>query len=81
MHIISYGLPPTFPAFMVPPEAQQFAIDTENKPVSSALFLAELLGYDQLWEKLPHIGENIYGLGLTVHGLCVLFMVKVDVDG
>ena len=74
----AFGLPPHFPAFMVPEKAAQFVRDTK-KGMSQAelLQLAGDRGFSPLWKPLPHLGAGVYGLGLDVDGMQVPFMVRM----
>ena len=74
----AFGLPPTFPEFMMPDKAAQFVRDTHKGMSKTALLkLAKDRGFRPLWKSLPHIGAAVYGLGLTVDGMCVPFMVRM----
>lgn len=81
MNLIAFGLPATFPPDLVPPEAAQFVRDThKGMALDSLLQLAKSRGYAPIWKPLPHIGPNIFGLGLSIDGLEVPFMVKMDIS-
>lgn len=78
-HLVSFGLPPTFPPELVPEKAAQFVANTTKGMSQTALLeLATESGFNPLWKPLPHLGPGIYGLGLDVDGLQVPFMVKMD---
>lgn len=81
MNLISFGLPPTFPPDLVPPEAAQFVRETQKgMSLDTLLQLATAKGFDPLWKPLPHIGHDVFGLGLDVDGMQVPFMVKMDLS-
>ena len=74
-----FGLPETFPPFMVPEKAARFVADTENgMSKTDLLALAEVRGFSPLWEPLPHMGAGVYGIGLDVDGMLVPFMVRMS---
>ena len=74
----TFGLPETFPPFMVPEKAAQFVADTKKGMSQSELLaLAEVRGFSPLWKALPHMGTGVYGLGLDVDGMQVPFMIKM----
>lgn len=75
----AFGLPETFPPFMVPQKAARFVADTRRgMSKEDLLLLAELRGFSPLWEPLPHVGDGVYGLGLDVDGMQVPFMVRMS---
>jgi hypothetical protein len=75
----AFGLPETFPAFMVPQKAARFVADTKRgMSREDLLLLAEMRGLKPLWKPLPHIGTGVYGLGLDVDGMQVPFMVRMN---
>lgn len=81
MKLISFGLPPTFPPDLVPEEAAQFVRDAQKGMSHEELLsMARSRGFAPLWKALPHIGPDIFGLGLDIDGLQVPFMVKVDLS-
>lgn len=74
----SFGLPPTFPREFVPEGAARFVADSRKGMTKAELIaLATERGYDPLWKALPHCGTGVYGLGLTVDGMSVPFMVQM----
>jgi len=74
----TFGLPDTFPPFMVPEKAARFVAATHKGMTKEELLaLAELNGFSPTWKPLPHIGTSIYGLGLDVDGQQVPFMVSM----
>ena len=75
--ILEWGLPPTFPAFMVPEEVGEFACEFTGRLLFFAFAYADELGWLPLLQALPHIAPNCVGFGLTVGGLGVPLMVKV----
>lgn len=77
----AFGLPETFPAFMVPEKAAQFVRETQpGMGKDELLALAEMRGFSPIWKPLPHVGEGIYGLGLDVDGLQVPLMVRMSAN-
>lgn len=78
----AFGLPETFPPFMVPEKAARFVADTK-KGMSKAdlLTLAEVSGFSPMWKPLPHMGDGVYGLGLDVDGMQIPFMVRMSSNG
>ncbi len=74
----SFGLPPTFPAHLVPEGAARFVADSHKGMTKDELIaLATERGYDPLWKALPQCGHGVYGLGLIVDGMSVPFMVQM----
>lgn len=45
---------------------------------SALIKMARNYGFNPVWKPLPHFGENIFGLGLTVDCLGVPLMVKME---
>jgi hypothetical protein len=78
----SFGLPKTFPRETVPEEAKLFlaGLINQNPSPSEMVRQAEEKGYEPIWHALSNVGEDIYGFGLTVNGLCIPFMVKLAED-
>ena len=75
----AFGLPPTFPTYMVPPRAARFVADTQRGMSKTELLkLAEIRGLSPLWKPLPHMGDGVYGLGLNVDGMQVPFIVRMS---
>jgi len=75
----AFGLPETFPPFMVPEKAARFVADTKKgMSKTDLLALAEVRGFSPLWKPLPHMGDGVYGLGLNVDGMQVPFMVRMS---
>lgn len=79
----AYGLPKTFPKEMVPVPIHQFILDTQDSAITRFELVerAHNLGFDPVWEPLPHIGPDVYGFGLTFGGLVVPLMVKMKEAG
>lgn len=77
-YLVAFCLPPTFPADLVPDKAAQFVRDAKQGTTQGELMeLARDRGLDPTWKPLPHIGADVYGLGLVVDGMVVPFMVKM----
>lgn len=75
----AFGLPPTFPSFILPEKAARFVVDTKKgMSKTELLHLAEAGGFSPLWKPLPHLGQGVYGLGLDVDGIQVPFIVRMQ---
>lgn len=75
-----FGLPPTFPDFMVPEAGQRFVQACAKGMSKDALLrAARSAGFDPLWKRLDHMGEGVYGFCLTINGMVVPFMVRMTV--
>lgn len=75
----AFGLPETFPTFMLPEKAARFVEETRpGMSEKELLALAEIRGFSPIWKPLPHIGAGVYGLGLNVDGMQVPFMVRMS---
>ncbi|WP_454727745.1 MULTISPECIES: hypothetical protein [Cupriavidus] len=74
----SFGLPKTFPPELVPDAGQRF-VQACAKGMSKAALMraAQRAGFDPTWQRLQHMGPGVYGLGLTIHGMVVPFMVRM----
>lgn len=73
-----FGLPDTFPPFLVPDPARQLINDAKKgMPAADLLQMATDRGFNPLWKPLPHMGDNVYGFGLDINGLQVPLMVRV----
>jgi hypothetical protein len=74
----SFGLPPTFPAHMVPERGARFVADCPKGIRKAALVrLARERGFMPTWKRLEHLGPGVYGLGLTIDGCGVPLMVRI----
>lgn len=81
LKLVSFGLPQTFPNFMLPDEAVQFMEDTQKGMSGTELLdMANMRGFSPQWRQLLHIGEGVYGLGLNVNGMQVPFMVRMSLS-
>ena len=80
MRIIEIGLPETFPDDLVPQQAACFVSEIDGMDLSDAKRLANERGYMPSVKKLTHLlGDNeIWGFAITVDGLGIPFMVKVE---
>ena len=79
MKLISFGLPASFPAYMVPQKSQQLVRDSIiGMAVDKLMSLATERGLEPLLKPLPHVGHDVYGLGLVDDGVVVPFMVRVE---
>jgi hypothetical protein len=75
----TFGLPDTFPPFMVPEKAARFVEGTrKGMSKDEILCRAECMGLSPMWKPLPHMGDGVYGLGLDVDGMQVPFMVRMS---
>ena len=76
----SFGLPDTFPAFLVPEKGQRFVqACAKGMPKDALLRAARRAGFNPLWKRLEHMDEGVYGFGLTINGMVVPFMVRMKV--
>lgn len=79
MKLISFGLPETFPAYMVPQKSQQLIRDSiKGMHVDKLMSLATERGLYPSLKPLPHIGNDVYGFGLVDDGVVVPFMVRIE---
>ena len=76
-----FGLPDTFPSFMVPQEVHQFIAMACPGMTKVELFgLAQEYGFKPLWQELPNMGDNVYGFGLDINGLSIPLMVDMNFE-
>jgi hypothetical protein len=74
----SFGLPPTFPAHMMPDRGARFVADCPKGISKAALVrLARERGFMPTWKRLKRLGPCVYGLGLTIDGCAVPLMVRM----
>lgn len=75
--ILEWGLPATFPQFMVPDEVGEFTLEFTGSLLFFAWAMATQNGWDPYLRHLPHVADNCYGFGLTINGLVVPLMCKL----
>lgn len=79
MKLKSFGLPETFPPHMMPLKARLFVAEcTPGMSKEAILILAAGKGLSPIWKPLPHMGKDIYGLGIDVDGMAVPLMCKME---
>lgn len=80
MSLISFGLPETFPEYLVPEKSKQLVKESvSGMSVDKLLALATERGLDPSFKPLPHMGDDVYGLGVVDNGVVVPFMLRVEI--
>lgn len=76
----SFGLPDTFPGFMMPAAGAQLVSDClkmKGMSKQALMRMARSRGFRPTWKRLEHMGPGIYGFGLTINGCVVPLMVRM----
>ncbi|VVD78034.1 hypothetical protein PFI31113_00960 [Pandoraea fibrosis] len=79
MNIRTFGLPVSFPEFLVPAAAIAFMLQHRGRSLEEAINAGNALGYRPTVCPLPQMdGGWAYGFGLTVEHLVVPFVVELS---
>lgn len=76
----SFGLPDTFPEFMMPAAGAQLVRDClklKGMRKQNLMRMARSRGFRPTWKRLEHLGPGVYGFGLTIDGCVVPLMVRM----
>src|SRR6266851_4521577 len=78
LELVSFGLPPTFPPELMPEAGARFVAECRaGMSQRDLVCLAEGRGWRPSWHALPHMGEHVFGFGLTIDGCGVPLMVRM----
>ena len=78
----SFGLPDTFPEFMMPAAGAQLVRDclkVKGMRKQDLMKMARSRGFRPTWKRLEHMGPGVYGFGLTIGRCVVPLMVRMVV--
>ncbi|AIU27218.1 hypothetical protein LV28_12405 [Pandoraea pnomenusa] len=79
MNIRTFGLPESFPEFLVPAAAVAFMLAHRGRPLEEAIDAGRALGYRPTVCPLPQmVGGWTYGFGLTVNRMVIPFVVELS---
>ncbi|RZF26068.1 hypothetical protein EVC45_29905 [Paraburkholderia sp. UYCP14C] len=78
----SFGLPDTFPAYLMPAAGAQFVRDcVKGIGRTDITRMARDRGFMPSWKRLTHLGPGVYGLSLTIDRMGVPLMVRMSESG
>lgn len=79
MNIRTFGLPSTFPEFLVPDAAVRFMTEHRGCTLEEAIDAGTALGYSPTVCPLPLMTGNwTYGFGIVVDSVVVPFIVELS---
>lgn len=76
----SFGLPDTFPEFMMPAAGAQLVRDclkVRGMRKQDLMKMARSRGFRPTWKRLEHMGPGVYGFSLTIDRCVVPLMVRM----
>ena len=78
----SFGLPDSFPAYLMPAAGAQFVRDcVKGIGRADMTRMARDRGFMPSWKLLTHLGPGVYGLSLTIDRMGVPLMVRMSEPG